>query len=199
MKINSNIFDVLNLKTELLIEDKKELLEYYDDKDRYEKFLYSTFALLKLEPNFFLLEQNLQKTQIVISYLRNLGKDNNDLINTLIGELNKLDLIKNKKEIVDKYYVEERNLRGCLFNTKSELLNSILHDSIFIEDVRTSYFGVDMFYFLATTSYFNNKYPVIYDNKQVLEATSTILKTIKHTNSFKTNLLVRKLKKELNI
>ena len=198
MLIEANIFDILNFKTELLIEETIDLIEYYNTEKEYKKLLSSSLALLRNDPMFLLLNDNLKKVIIIISDLRNNYKENHDLANHLISEFNKLSLLKNKEILIDKYYKDERKLRGKIFNKKSEILNSILHDSVFISSVNEDYSEVDAIYFLATSIYFVNKYPMIYKNEQVKNATDAILKAIKTTDSIRVSFLLRKIKKNIN-
>ena len=199
MTISANVFDVINLKMELLVEDTKDLIEYYDRKDRFEHLLSSSFALLQEDPFFFLLENNLNMAMTIISELRYNYKEYYDLINVLITDFNKINILNNKKELLDEYYIRERNYRGKLFDKKHEILNSILHDSVFLSQVKDDYFEVDIEYFIATSTYFINRYPIIYQNEQIKNATKTMIDAIKKTNSFRANMLIKKIKKQMNI
>ena len=127
MTISANVFDVINLKMELLVEDTKDLIEYYDRKDRFEHLLSSSFALLQEDPFFFLLENNLNKAMTIISELRYNYKEYYDLINVLITDFNKINILNNKKELLDEYYIRERNYRGKLFDKKHEIIRELIY------------------------------------------------------------------------
>lgn len=198
MQIEVNVFEMIYLKRNLLLEESKTLIEYYNDKRRFHKFLINTMALIREDSGFFFLENNMKKVMTIISELRSIYKDDYDMINCIISEFNKFKNNFNKKEIVKEYFVREKKLRGNIFNKKSEIITSIIQDSVLASQILSNYLEVDIIYFVSSTSYFLKKYPIIYNEEEIKEITKTMLNTIKKTDSIKMNFLIKKLKKDLN-
>ena len=186
-------------KYNLILEDKDNLLKYYDDDERFNTLLLYSSFLMQEDPHFFLLDDNLEKMITLVSYLRNDHKNNRFLANYLVSELDKLKRNPEKKELIENYFTEENRLRGSFFTHKGEVIASILNDYVFISSIGEGYFEHDVVNFLATTNYFINKYPDIYEDKNIKSLTNKMLDAIKGMNKvsfkFKSKKLIKKINK----
>ena len=166
-----DFYNVVKTKNELITMDLNSLKEKYIDEKNFLEFLQNISLLLKNEEPFLLLSSAfLDKVRTIIELKKYEVKDKNiiALINNILVRLNKLEGLKNneKRYLVYNYIA---NFLGAMA-LDYEVLNSLL-----IYDVR-NYPNDEIF--LATTNYFLEVEPEIYEDSEIRYITREKLQRI---------------------
>ena len=180
-----DFYNVVKTKNELITMDLNSLKEKYIDEKNFLEFLQNISLLLKNEEPFLLLSSAfLDKVRTIIELKKYEVKDKNiiALINNILVRLNKLEGLKNneKRYLVYNYIDYQNETRHIRYDDLANFLGAMALDyevlnSLLIYDVR-NYPNDEIF--LATTNYFLEVEPEIYEDSEIRYITREKLQRI---------------------
>lgn len=180
-----DFYNIVKTKTELITVDINSLKEKYSDEKNFLEFLKNISLLLKNEKPFLLLSVAfLDKIRTILELNRFQIKDKKttDLINDILVKINKLEGLKNneKRYLVYNYIDYQNEVRHICYDDLANFLGAMALDYEVLEallkyDVR-NYSNDEAF--LATTNYFLEAEPEIYEDGEIRYITREKLKKL---------------------
>ena len=165
-KINYLIF-----RSMMIGNTPNEIVNTFQSKDDYVKFMSMVDCILENDSEFLLLRNFIDKTQSVISLSSekfDVSNEKRSLRNKYIISLNELKCLKDKDDIIDEYLDNETIMRGYLAYTDKLLFNSMQNDFYVVARLQEAMDGnnklskIDNRQFLESSSFFINIMPEIY-------------------------------------
>ena len=180
-----DFYNVVKIKTELITLDINKLKEKYSAEKNFLEFLKNISLLLENEKPFLLLSVAfLDKIRTILELNRFQIKDKNiiNLINEILIKLNELENLKNneKRYLVYNYIDYQNETRHIYYDDLANFLGAMALDyevlkALLKDDVR-NYPNDEAF--LATTNYFLDVEPEIYEDSEIRYITREKLKKL---------------------
>ena len=180
---------MLAVKDKLLRLEEKELIEEYNDMDKFTIFVEGVLALVEDDKDFFYFSAVKEEVLAIFSLYRfdkSLDKSLIEKINKVITTFNSIkeindDIDKRDTAIID-YCTKEAIVRGSIFTDPSLLLQSLTYDidvfiSILDEDLESF---EDERFVLASLYYFGNVFQEMYKDEEIREVVLNYLEKIKN-------------------
>jgi hypothetical protein len=131
------LYKVSVIKNQLAVLDDKQLVEIFQNKDKYVSFLENLSLLINNDSCFIVLDERyMDKIQRIIQVHRFSFKDPEavDFINELIFYINSVRAYPNQTKNILKngYLLYNEEQREAVFNTHTDFINSLATDAIIL-------------------------------------------------------------------
>lgn len=190
-------------KNELIYCDSKTLIDLYNSKEDYYKFLGLNSILVNEDPGFLaFLTLAIDNILDVINYSRYKYKTTGEvnlLENEIIVRLNMLNQSATE-EFKEEYKEFQREVRMCNFETDEEILRSMAYDTIVIKALTEGDLSkLDTKKFISSTSYLLEDYSILYkNNKEYIDMTIDKLSDIKLDSDKHQKKKIKIIEKQIN-
>ncbi len=192
---------VLDLKSDLILRNEDELLNKYFGKDKIRDFLQSVKVLVDKETGFLQLTPRfIEEIEDIIQFNFSFFKDKEiiALKNEIIVKLNlekfRSDVVKTSLAL--NYVEYQDSIRRLSFADMKQFLGAMSYDAVILEDLLKG--DLDSFefddLFLATTNYFLEMIPEIYQDENIRNITLNRFDKIDKKTLFKNRGLKKYMK-----
>lgn len=190
-------------KNELIYCDSKTLIDLYNSKEDYYKFLGLNSILVNEDPGFLaFLALAIDNILVVINHSRYKYKTTGE-VNLLENEIIvKLNILKRNAtdDFKEEYREFQREVRMCNFENDEEILRSMAYDIHVIKALEKGDLSkLDTKKFISSTSYLLEDYSILYkNNKEYIDMTIDKLSDIKLNSDKHQKKKIKIIQKQIN-